>query len=75
MVMTMRIRNAHIRKFAGPDFRPPLLSLLPLFDRRKRAIRNERKDIYWRASRRNKRKSKCCRHDDSIANTAFIIKL
>lgn len=41
MVMTMRIRNAHIRKFADPDFRPPLLSLFhgTLFDRRKRAMK------------------------------------
>lgn len=43
MVMTMRIRNAHIRKFADPDFRPPLLSLSlshgTLFDRRKRAMK------------------------------------
>lgn len=39
--MTMRIRNAHIRKFADPDFRPPLLSLShgTLFDRRKRAMK------------------------------------
>lgn len=45
--MTMRIRNAHIRKFADPDFRPPLLSLSlslshgTLFDRRKRAMKEK----------------------------------
>lgn len=63
MVMTMRIRNAQIRKFAVRDFRPlPSSPWNSVRSSRERAIRNERKDIYRRATRRNKHKSKRCSH-------------